>query len=221
MAASYTRNVFKVNEFPLIIFADPIISLYKTMCWGTDHVTKLASPLLRRVLFNQSRNFIYWGKTITTMNISCNSLTKKERGLGFESRRARIKRDVSTASWQFTDGHFCRRCSFSILLCTCPSPHVHLLTGKLGGAVTFDAQISYRSEVDFVFGMSRFQTSAQRPLHWLRSVKLSLSLTSSTGILWEYLKLGRNHSHLLTVRFTVHRPSYCWGLYGVSYGQGH
>lgn len=75
MAASYTRNVFKVNEFPLVISAAPIISLYKTMCSATTQVMKLAYPLQQRVLFNQSLNFIYWETPITTMNISCNSIT--------------------------------------------------------------------------------------------------------------------------------------------------
>ena len=60
MAASYTRDVFKVNEFPFIISAGPIISLYKTMCWATNHVTKLASLLQQRVPFNKSQNLIYW-----------------------------------------------------------------------------------------------------------------------------------------------------------------
>ena len=77
MAASYTKDVFKVNEFPLIISAAPIISLYKPMCWATNHVTKLASPLQHRVLFNQSLNFIYWEKPITTMNTGRNSITSK------------------------------------------------------------------------------------------------------------------------------------------------
>ena len=77
MAASYTTDAFKVNEFPLIISAAPIISLYRTMCWATTHVRKLASPLQQRVLFNQSLNFIYWETPITTMNISCISITHK------------------------------------------------------------------------------------------------------------------------------------------------
>jgi hypothetical protein len=223
MAASYTRNVFKVNEVPLIISAAPIISLYKTMCWGTDHVTKLASPLLQRVPFNQTRNFIYWEKPITTLNVSCNSLIQKETGLASNldvpEQKETFLRHADSSRMEI----------FVVVGSAFFSVHGPPHTWLCASAYWEVRWYSYFSCPDlrsqwsgqqyhFVFGMTRFQTSAQRPLYWLRPIKISL--TFSPEILWQYLKLGRNHFHQLTVRFTVYWPSCYSGLYGVSYGQG-